>query len=259
MQQSALEALFLEHLPIIHRVAAAVAGRNGLRGDEVPELASWIVSRLVEDDYAALRKFRGESSLATYLTVVVTMLARDYRIQRWGRWRPSAAARRSGDIAVRLETLVYGRGYTLRQAGELMRTTGATQLTDRELAGLIAQLPSREPLRPVEVGIGTLAALAAPDGADSIVESEIYDKTRQKTVVALDTTLQELSVEDRIILRMRFWDNMSVAEIARGMNLEQKPLYRRFERLLGLLRTRLLAAGVTREQITDLFAQEAHS
>ena len=166
MQQSALEALFLEHLPIIHRVAAAVAGRNGLRGDEVPELASWIVSRLVEDDYAALRKFRGESSLATYLTVVVTMLARDYRIQRWGRWRPSAAARRSGDIAVRLETLVYGRGYTLRQAGELMRTTGATQLTDRELAGLIAQLPSREPLRPVEVGIGTLAALAAPDGAD---------------------------------------------------------------------------------------------
>ena len=77
--------------------------------------------RFIENDYAAIRKFRGESSLGTYLTVVVAMLVRDYRVQRWGRWRPSAAARRLGDVAVRLETLVRRNGQAVHEAAETLR------------------------------------------------------------------------------------------------------------------------------------------
>ncbi|HEV2146432.1 MAG TPA: hypothetical protein VGR37_03360, partial [Longimicrobiaceae bacterium] len=156
-----LEALFLENLGWIERVAASICRRHGFGGDDAEDFASWARLRIVEDDYAVLRKFRGESSVTTYLTVVVAMLFRDYRVSRWGRWRPSAAARRHGRLAVRLETLVHRDGYRLEQAGELLRTTGETDLSERELAELLARLPARSPTRPVEVGPDPLASTPA--------------------------------------------------------------------------------------------------
>src|SRR3712207_199407 len=100
------ESLFLSNLPYIDRVLAALARRYGLGGDEVDDFASWARTRLVENDYAVVAKFRGESSATTYLTVVLSMLGREYLVQERGRWRPSAAARRAGPLAARLETLV---------------------------------------------------------------------------------------------------------------------------------------------------------
>src|SRR5262249_26292549 len=99
-------ALLLQHLPWIERAAGGLCRRHALDPDECDDFASYTKARLLDDDYAVLRKFRGESALTTYLTVVLSMFFRDYRVSRWGRWRPSAAARRRGPLAVRLETLV---------------------------------------------------------------------------------------------------------------------------------------------------------
>lgn len=41
-----------------------------LRPEDVEDLAAEILLKIVADDYAVLRRFRGKSSLATYLTVV---------------------------------------------------------------------------------------------------------------------------------------------------------------------------------------------
>lgn len=247
-----LEATFVQNLAVIDRIAAAMARRQGLTGDEAADLSSWIKLKLVENDYTAFQKFRGESSISTYLTVVIAMLARDYRVQRLGRWRPSAAARRKGSVAIRLEALVHRQGYHLRQAAELLRTSGETQLTDRELAGMLAQLPAREPLRPVEVGATPLASVATVGGADARIDAEGREREQDRARAALDRIMSELPTEDRLILRMHFWEGLSVADIARGLRLEQKPLYRRFERLLASLRERLTQAGVTRELIGEL-------
>jgi RNA polymerase sigma factor for flagellar operon FliA len=250
--QARFESTFVQHLALIDRIAAAMARRQGLSGDEAADMSSWIKLKLVENDYAAFRKFRGESSIGTYLTVVIAMLARDYRVQRWGRWRPSAAARRKGAIAIRLESLIHRQGYHLRQAAELLRTAGETQLSDRELAAMAAQLPVREPLRPVEVGAEPLASVATLRSADAGIETESRQQEADRARRTLDRIMSELPVEDRLILRMHFWEGMSVADIARGLQLEQKPLYRRLERLLAALRQRLTQAGLTRELIGEL-------
>src|SRR5688572_20569032 len=123
-QQASFEASFVENLALIDRVAASVARRQGLTGDDAADLSSWIKLKLVESDYAVFGKFRGESSISTYLTAVIATLAHDYRVQRWGRWRPSAAARRKGSVAMRLEALVHRQGHDLRQAAEALRTAG---------------------------------------------------------------------------------------------------------------------------------------
>ncbi|HEX7241210.1 MAG TPA: sigma-70 family RNA polymerase sigma factor [Longimicrobiaceae bacterium] len=257
LERQQAEALFLENLARIERIAASLCRRNGLSGDEADDFGSWARMKLVEDDYAVLRKFRGESALPTYLTVVLTMLFRDYRVREWGRWRASAAAQRLGEVAVRLETLVHRDGCSLEEAARRMRAAGATELSDRALAELLGRLPDRSPLRPPTAGLEALEALPAPEGADALVLAGEAERRRRETEEALRRALQRLPVEDRVIVRMRVWEDMSLADVARSLGLPQKPLYRRLERVFTELRRHLEADGVSRERVRDLFRDTA--
>lgn len=246
------ERLFLEHREWVDRCVASLCRRYGVAGDEVEDVASWTRVRLIEDDYAALRKFRGESSPRTYLTVVVAALFRDYRAERWGRWRPSAAALRHGRVAVRLETLVHRDGCALAQAGEILRAAGETELSDRQLAELLATLPERVPLRPREVGADPLDLVPGAAAADAGVVAAEAGAERSRAEDALKHALTALPAEDRVILQLQFWKGLSVADVSRALNLPQKPLYRRIERLLARLRGELETAGISREQVRAL-------
>jgi RNA polymerase sigma factor for flagellar operon FliA len=70
----------------------------------------------------------------------------------------------------------------------------------------------------------------------------------------LNKALASLPAQDRLIIKMRFDDGFSVAEIAKAMTLEQKPLYRRIEKLLIELRRTLEASGVSAGQIREAIA-----
>ncbi|HEX6463374.1 MAG TPA: hypothetical protein VFZ98_02925, partial [Vicinamibacterales bacterium] len=110
------EQVFLTNLPTIEALVQTVARQQRMSWAEAEEFASIVRLRLIENDYAILRKFRGGSSLRTYLTVVIARQALDYRDTCWGRWRPSRAARRLGRTAVTLEKLIVRDGFTLDDA-----------------------------------------------------------------------------------------------------------------------------------------------
>jgi RNA polymerase sigma factor for flagellar operon FliA len=243
-ERQALEARFLAQLDWIERAARSIARRHGLSQDEADDFTGWARLKLVEEDYAVLAKFRGESSITTYLTVVIAMLWRDYRVRQWGRWRPSAAARRKGQLAVRLETLLRRDGLRLSEAAERLRTAGETDLSDRELARLSAELPLRAPVRVVRLA-GDASEPSAAGGADDYAaEDESADQTK-----AVGKALESLAAEDRLVLRLRFWEGLSVADVARGLGVPQKPLYRRIERLLAQLRKLLVQNGLSRDDV----------
>jgi RNA polymerase sigma factor for flagellar operon FliA len=245
LDRAQAEALFTANLSTIDRILGALSRRHGLRGDDADDFASWATLRLIEDDYAPIRKFRGEASIASYLTVVLAMMLREYRVKHWGRWRPSAAALRGGPLAVRLETMVHRDGMSLSQAAESLRTAGQTALSDRELAAMLAEFPDRAPTHPVPAGPELLEAQPANERADELVESEFARQERDAANQALQAAIGELPPEDRLIMRLRFWDGLSIPEIGRATGLEQKPIYRRIERTLVTLRKRLEALGVS--------------
>jgi RNA polymerase sigma factor (sigma-70 family) len=255
-ERSQLEALFLAHLPVVERILGALARRHGMTGDDAEEFGAWAKMRLIENDYAILARFRGESSLATYMAVVLATLQREYRVAEWGRWRPSAAARREGPTAVRLETLTQRDGLTLDQAAELLRTTGETTLSDRELGALSMRFPWRAPLRPVQVG-DSRADAQGPTRADELIEHHEAAAECSAARRALDDALEELPDEDRLVVRLHYMEAMSVADIARGLALPQKPLYKRLDRSLRRLRRALEQAGVTHEYVQTLAARES--
>jgi RNA polymerase sigma factor (sigma-70 family) len=248
------ETLLVENLPWIEKVAGVVCRKHGVWGDDAEDFASVVKMQLIQNDYADLRKFRGDCEPSTYIATLVVRHFHRYARERWGRWRNSAAAEREGQLAKELETLVHRDGFTVAQAAEQLRSSGKTNATDAELARILARLPSRQPLRPVAVDAPRLDHVPAAGSADSAVGTIEQSRQLRAAFAALFTALEQLPAEERQILRMRFADGRSVADVARALRLEPKLLFRRIERLRAKLRVDLERNGVTAEVVRELLS-----
>ena len=244
------EEQFVASLPIIERIVSAIARRHLLSAGDAEEFGAWAKAKLIEGDYAVFRKFGGRSALSTYLVVVLRNLYRDYQNSLWGRWRPSAAAKRVGPLAVRLEQLLVRDGMPLREASYIV-CAAHSEVTEKELARLAASLPRNHPVAEVSLETAELSpSLASPTSVDSSL-----DETPRIEAVLHDV-IEQLPAEDAVILRMRFWSNLSVADIARSLRLDQKSLYRRLERIAEHLRQALSARGIDRATVAEAFGSE---
>jgi RNA polymerase sigma factor (sigma-70 family) len=249
------EATFLSQLPLIDRIVASIARRHALRGDDADEFTSWVRAKMIEGDYAIIRKFGGRSSLATFLTVVIANLFRDYRTQCWGRWRPSMVAKRMGELAVRLEALIYRDGNPVAQAIAMLRAKGAIDLTDRELAKIAAELPARRRRAGASADAEGTAVdeLEASEPADAALWESEQMKAWEAAQGVMERGLSTLHPLDQLILRLRYWEGFTVAEIARALSLDQKPLYRRLDASLEQLRRAVESEGLDGDAIAGLF------
>jgi RNA polymerase sigma factor for flagellar operon FliA len=250
------EHYFLAHLRQIEQIIAFVCRRNHVDAQDAEEFASHTKLKLIDGNYAILRKFEGRSLFTTYLTTVIQRLFFQYRVQLWGKWRPSAEAKRLGDKAVALERLMTRDGYSFTEAVDLLTSTPDSPFTAHELEVIYVRLPPRMP-RPMLVSDADAPDVAAGgDGADASNDlmSAERECTARKAAAALDACIAGLDAEDQIILRMRFANSMRVPDIARILNLDMKKLYKRIEKLLIRLRIALEKAGIARADIEDLFA-----
>src|SRR5829696_5080480 len=108
------EQLFLDSLDLIERIAVHACRRSRLRPEDKEDFVSLVHEKLLENDYAVIRKFerRENASFATYLNTVIRRLLLDYQNHLWGKWRNSAEAERLGEVAERLEELINRDGFT---------------------------------------------------------------------------------------------------------------------------------------------------
>jgi RNA polymerase sigma factor (sigma-70 family) len=234
---------FIDLLPLIERVIAFVLRRHCASAEEIEDFASEARLKLFASDRAILRKFQGRSSMQTYLTIVVSRLFLDYRNAAWGRWRNSEEARRSGEVAMLLERLLARDGYTFDQAFEILRTNHRLDITRRDAEALVARFPART--RRQWVDEETLDEAAAPDPSPE----EALERAEQANVgrlrsAALAQVMTTLDPQDQLILTLHYRDGRKLSEIASLLRLEQKPLYRRIERILKQLRRALQEQGL---------------
>jgi RNA polymerase sigma factor for flagellar operon FliA len=242
--------LFEVNLELIEKVLRTVCRRNAFPTDESEEFGAWAKLRLIDDDYAVLRKFQGRSSLPTYLTVVIANLFRDYRIHRWGKWRPSAEAKRLGTVAVQLESLVSRDGRSVGEAIATLRTSFGVERPARELEAMAARLPQRTKRR-LEGDEALEWARAAEGGDDRLVERELR-ATEREAEAALAGALAALDAAERLLLKLRFADGLAVVDIARMLGEPARPLYSRIERALAALRHALESGGLDATRVAGL-------
>ncbi len=238
-----LEVLFLDSLPDIERVSRFIARRHRLSATEADDFCSEVSLAIIQGNYAVLSSFQGRSSLRTYLATVVQRLFLDYRRKLWGKWRPSAEALRRGPLAQRMEILLYRDGMSLEEALETLRTNFAREESRQALIDLAQALPPRASRRALAESSEDLSAVPAGEAAspEFHVEGASIAARAQSLI---NEVMEALDPQDRLVLRMRFEDDISVADISRTLHLDQKRLYRRIEEMLARFRASLERRGL---------------
>src|SRR6185503_10424450 len=155
-----------------------------------------VKTKLIEGNYGVIRKFEGRSSFSTYMTTVIQRLYFQWRVQMWGKWRPSAEAKRLGEKAITLERLLTRDGFTYGEALETL-TTGTSAYTREELEALYLRLPARQP-RPV------LVSAVSPDAAPTVdPDAALFTAERRQTArsaaAAIDEAMATMDAESQLI------------------------------------------------------------
>jgi RNA polymerase sigma factor (sigma-70 family) len=244
------EALFLSCLSTVKAITASLSHRFGLDPEDARDFRSTVYLRLIADNYGVLRKFRGRSTLAAYLSVTIRRILLDDRNAKWGKWRPSVHAVREGPLAVLLARLTMRDRLSFDEACATLRTNYGCTASQAVLARLHSTLAFKPKPRWVTLDAATDATTAGSpaDGLERREATAVAEQVRS----AVGRAVAALTIEDRRLLDLRFRRGLEIAAIARMMNLNQKRLYSRFERLLRQLRTRLESAGVTRASLAQL-------
>jgi RNA polymerase sigma factor (sigma-70 family) len=249
------QRLFLDNLSTIDRVIAAVARRHRLSTHEHEEFRSLVRLRLLEDDARVLRAFEQRSSLPTYLTIVISRIFLDFRNQEWGRWRPSAQARRLGAVAILLDRLMTRDGHLIEEAIEILRTNHKIAMSDTEIRALWDTLPRRH--QTALVGEEAAREVSAPEDAASAPEFRGHADARQRVGEALAHALSTLSSQDRLIVQLQFRHGVGATDLAQHFGLSKATLHRRINRILAQLRTTLQSAQIDAQEVLLLLRSGA--
>jgi RNA polymerase sigma factor for flagellar operon FliA len=224
---------------VLCQVIATVARTSGLPPQDAEDFSQHVHVHLMERRYAPVAAFSGRSSLRTYLTVVVRRLLLDWRNARFGKWRPSAVAKRLGPAAVALDRLMFRDGHHLEEAVAMLKGRPACSQSAplRRLAGL---LPKRAKVQAVAPE--TFDGLA-PVGFRDPVEANEAAANRRRTLARLQLAFRQLSPADRRLVELRYRRGLSVRDIAAGLGQPDKPLYRRMDRIVATLRRAMANAA----------------
>jgi RNA polymerase sigma factor for flagellar operon FliA len=236
-------ALVVENLPLIQDVVRLIARRNWLSADEADDLAGAIRLKLIENDYEVLRKFEGRCQLRTYLVTVVQRHFLDQRNARWGKWRPSAQAKRLGAVAMLLDQLVTRDNLSFDEAVAAIQARHGAEISRDQLHAILLQLPTRSSRHFVGEEQLQHVAADAPTETD-VIHSLESERLGSRIERALERALGQLSDEDRLILKLRFCENVKLARIAEIVGQPAKQFYRRVEDIMRTLQKELQAQGV---------------
>lgn len=242
--------LLEQHFHLICQRLERLSRFSGLPEHEVEELRSWALFKLVENDYHILASWEGRSSFSTFLAVVLVNLMRDYRTHVWGKWRPSAAARRLGTEAILLERLYVRDGLPLDEAIERMRTGHGVSLSRAELERMAGSLPRAKERR--RVSEDELLQVAVDGKVESRIEEGERAHTEGRLHQLLTLFLQSLPARDRMLLKLHYWDGLSMAAISPILGHSPRELYSVKDKCLKSIRRHLEKAGLSSDQVREL-------
>ena len=181
--------------------------------------------------------------------MVIERLVLDMRVSNWGKWRPSARARRLGAEAVLFEQMTVRDGHSAAHAEAVLRqVTGASVPVEfTRTVGRVGPCGRRR-----FVALEEVARQASP--SDPFAEAMDGQRARRGAAVGrqLARALDTLPVQDQLLVRLRHQQGLKVSEIAAMLKLDQKQLYRRLNAIHASLRVTLSATGTSAHEALDV-------
>jgi hypothetical protein len=230
------DQLIIQQWPHVLRVIQDIARRNYLAATEIEDFKHAVERALERNGHELLKAFDGRSTWETYLTTVVTRQFFLFQAALWGPWRPTSAALRLGPAAMLLEELVIRDGFGISSAIDWMRTTHRVDLSRHRLLQLAEQL-----------------ALADTSAATQHAKAPVRSAAAQATIdVALRDALALVTPDERLILELRFRDRQPLTRIAAVLKTDARPLQRRIETALAVIRESLITQGIDADEVERL-------
>ncbi|HEX6100111.1 MAG TPA: sigma-70 family RNA polymerase sigma factor [Thermoanaerobaculia bacterium] len=254
MEVQEARELLEANFALVTRAVAFACRRYRFDPDDAEELGAIVHLKLVDDDYAVLRAYEGRSGLATYLSIIIQRWALDYRIHAWGKWHPSAEAKRLGAVAVELEQILHRDGRSVEEALPFLKSKHPGVTLD-SLKAIAAKLPRRAPKRH-DVPVEEAEPVSGPYDIEDQARAGDRRRTAERVAPLLREAIERRPEDLRLILQLRFVNGMTVAQIARALQREQKLLYRMLERCMHEIQDEIVAAGVRREDVLDLIGRD---
>ena len=193
----------------------------------------FVCERLARNDARRLRAFDpdGPASFSTWLMAVVSNLVVDWRRSVLGRYRPFRSIARLEPLQVEIYRAVLERGMSLEQTWAALRYTHPSLTLERVtevVDELHAKLTSRQHWLlstrwPHVRSIETLVEDSGDPEASPILASRDEDPEaraeRAEEHRRLAEAIEVLSVEERLAIRLRFQEGMTLREVGRLMDL----------------------------------------
>jgi RNA polymerase sigma factor (sigma-70 family) len=230
----------------------AIARRHAVTDEDAQDCFLHLCEGLCSDGFARLRTYDPDQGVpfGGWLAVVANRLAVDWQRRQYGRMRMPSAVLALDSFHQRVYELVYRQGLDRSACLEALRIT-YPRLDEARISGALARLhnalssrqrwrlsfTNRPPeQRTVSREAGHVMLAGAPIGE---YLPEIKTEQSQRAS-ALRAALKQLSAEDRLLLRLRFEQHLSLEQTARiaGLpNLHQarRRIERALEQLRGLL------------------------
>lgn len=207
------QQLYRDNLGLIDEIVAFACWVNRLPEAEATGFQEEVHGRLLEDDYRILRTFSG-SSLRSYLKTVILRAGQGYRSRHWGRIALQGEAEARAQLRAQLDVPLGDE-----QVDPMGVRLPVSTYAETELAGEREDAP----------------ALDTPPEATSWPEEE-GEERRRRILDLLNRTAFELPTQHRLLLKLLYEDGLTVSEVARGMGIAQKTLYRERDGALEGLR-----------------------
>ena len=217
------------------------------------ELFVHVLDHLQEDDYRRLREFKGNSSITTYLTAIISRLVVDIVRSRTGRNRAKERAERFGELGLRTYELVIQRGHSIAEVVDILQTNHGIAATEAQLQSMLDEMQGRKPRHQSDAesetawsDSGELVSIQRSTPEQKVSEKEQERRRRE----ILKQVLDSMSGEEKLIIRLRFpldeeKDPLEPVAIAKMLGITPQEVERRTRRILTSCRELLLKQGIS--------------
>lgn len=245
------KALFLANQSVVEEIISYLGQKYAVSSDTKEDFTSEVFIKLMDQDYAVFKKFKGHSQIKTYLTVVISRFFLDYRDRIWGRWRPSTQAKALGELGILVEQYISRDGYSVDACFQMLKHNHLLEVNEQDIYDIFHQLPHRH--KRQEVGEATLVRKATPDAdPQTAFQQKLADKDLAVATAAVRQCLEQMPEQDQLILRLHFEKGVPLSRVALVANIQPKAIYRKTQALLSDLRHRLEARGIQRIDVESL-------
>jgi len=192
------------------------------------ECFTWVCETLADDGFQRLRSFQpnGPARFRTWLMAVVANLCTDWHRHRFGRARLVRAVARLPELEQQVYRLLYVRGLSRAECVSSLapRFPGLTDETVAEIsARLFGLLTPQQRWQLAARPHAPIQPARHPDGGeeDALCKVAAWEPGPEEEAAALQEhellqgALARLAPEQRLLLRLRYEQGLTLAEVAR--------------------------------------------